>query len=109
MQYHNLDKVVCMITSYKVFTLPTCIKCPSVKEFLKTSGLLGQEINLKEKEGLLELRNYYAQVKDKMPPRDAHGNLPLPIVLFFDEQNAIEKVANSLDDVQNVVGSVVIK
>ena len=98
-----------MITSYKVFTLPTCIKCPSVKEFLRTTQLQGQEINLKEKEGLLELRNYYAQVKDKMPPRDAHGNLPLPIVLFFDEQNAIEKVANSLDDVQNVVGNVVIK
>ena len=98
-----------MITSYKVFTLPTCVKCPAVKEFLKTSGLLGQEINLKEKEGLLELRNYYAQVKDKMPPRDAHGNLPLPIVLLFDEQNNIEKVANSLDEVQNLVGSVVMK
>lgn len=94
-----------MITNYKVFTLPTCVKCPSVKEFLKASGLLGQEINLKEKEGLLELRNYYAQVKDKMPPRDAHGNLPLPIVLFFDEQDNIEKVANSLDDVQNVVSN----
>jgi len=90
---------------YKVFTLPTCIKCPAVKDYLKQSGLEGQEINLKEKEGILELRKYYVLVKDKMPARDAHGNLPLPIVLFFDEQDNIVHVANSLDEVQSAVKS----
>jgi glutaredoxin len=87
---------------YKVFTLPTCKKCPEVKDYLKQK-LDGQEIDLKDPEGLKELRKYYVQVKDKMPPRDEHGNLPLPIVLFFDEQDNITEVANSIEQVQVIV------
>lgn len=92
-----------MSKKFKIFTLPTCGKCKIIKAYFKENNVEGEEVDLAEQEGLADFRKYYRDLKDKLP-RDDSGSLPVPIVLFFAEDESISDVCFTLEEVKKVLG-----
>lgn len=78
-----------MIKSYKIFTTPTCKNCPSVKEFMKTVELNGQEINAADPKGREEAMK--------------KGIRSVPTILFFDEEGQHIETARSINEIKQIL------
>jgi len=91
-----------MIKSFKIFTMTGCDKCETAKQYLKEQGLEGSEVNISDDDGLQELRGIYPNVKDKIA-RTEGGSLPIPLVIFFDENNSIIGVKHKQEEIENFV------
>lgn len=78
-----------MIKEYKVFTTAVCPKCPKVKDFIKTTGLKGTEVNASTDEGL------------KMASQFAISSVPT--VILFDESGKEAKRAHSVDELKRIL------
>ncbi|MBD3203116.1 ribonucleoside triphosphate reductase [Candidatus Woesearchaeota archaeon] len=100
----NLSGIESQISSYRVFSLPNCDKCLSVKELLSVSSITGSDTSLKDDKGLKEFRSYYKEIKDKIK-RNSDGSLPIPTVLFFDEKNKIVGTAHEPEQVKAILKS----
>jgi len=91
-----------MIKSYKIFTTHGCDKCETAKQYFEEVGLEGSEVSIDDDEGVAELRNLYPQIKDKVE-RLENGSLPIPLILFFDENNEIIGVKHKQEDIEQFV------
>jgi ribonucleoside-triphosphate reductase len=78
-----------MIHEYKVFTTTVCPKCPKVKDFMKTTGIRGTEINASTDEGL--------KLASEL------GISAVPTVILFDQSGKEMKRAHSLDEIKKIV------
>lgn len=87
---------------YKIFTTSGCDKCELAKQYFEKVGLQGQEVSIDDDEGLQELRELYPKIKDKVE-RDESGSLPIPLILFFDENNEIIAVKHKQEDIESFV------
>ena len=84
--------------SYKLFTMPHCDQCATIKEFLKENSIEFTEVDLGDDDGVSELRQIYPKLKDKIT-RTEDGQMPVPLFVSDDF-----KVANSLEEVKAIVG-----
>ncbi len=91
-----------MIKKYKIFTTVGCDKCESAKQYLNEQGIEGSEVSIAEDEGVEELRKIYPQVKDKVT-RTEDGSLPIPLILFFDENDEIIGVKHKQEEIEGFV------
>mgnify|MGYP002818608593 FL=1 len=66
-----------------------CPNCPSVKEFMKTQGMEGKEIDATSDEGIEEARKYEV--------------MSVPTVLFFDEKGELIGRANNIEEVKRLI------
>ena len=89
------------IQSFKIFTLPNCDKCAAAKEYLSPK-MQGQVVDLSSDEGLKEFREVYKTLKGKIR-RDADGSLPVPTILLYDKEDNLITVANTVDDIKQIV------
>jgi glutaredoxin len=83
----------------KVYSLPSCVKCVDVKNYLKEKDIDFTEVDLGNEHGVSDLRSNYKHVKDVVP-RTPDGSLMLPIVLFEGEEI---KVCHTLEQVKELV------
>lgn len=91
-----------MIKRYKIFTTVGCDKCESARQFINEQGIEGSEVSIADDEGVEELRKIYPQIKDKVD-RQEDGSLPIPLVLFFDENDEIIGVKHKQEDIEKFV------
>ncbi|MBI5393141.1 thioredoxin family protein [Candidatus Woesearchaeota archaeon] len=61
--------------SYKLFTTPTCVYCPKVKEFMKTVTLIGESIDASTPEGFELAKKFEVS--------------SVPTVLFFEDDKLV--------------------
>lgn len=87
---------------YKIFTTVGCDKCEMVKQYLKDEGISGEEVSITEDEGVAELRQLYPKIKD-MVERDDTGSLPIPLIIFFDDNNEIIAVKHKQEEIEAFV------
>ena len=73
---------------YKLFFTPMCPNCPSVKEFMKTVDMEGEEIDAALPEGLEEAKKFNV--------------ISVPTVIFL-EDDKIKSVAHSIDEIKRVI------
>ncbi len=50
------------VSSYKIFTLPTCDKCAEAKKYLNDFSIVGEHFDLASKEGMNVFREYYKEL-----------------------------------------------
>lgn len=91
-----------MIKKYKIFTTVGCDKCEFAKQYLKEQGIYGEEVSIAEDKGIAELRKLYPRIKDKIT-RTENGSLPIPLVLFFDENDEIIGVKHKQEEIEEFV------
>jgi len=72
-------------TSFKFFYSDNCVKCPPVKEYIKTLGLNGQFVNAYSDEGIDEAQNF--------------GVRSLPAVVFL-ENGVVLNTAHSIEGIR---------
>lgn len=89
------------IKSYKLFTLPSCDKCESAKKHLKTLKIAGDIFDLASKDDINVFRGYYKSLKNKIE-RNEDGSLPVPTVLFFDEDEKVVEVAHNVESIKKI-------
>jgi len=94
------------VSSYKIFTMPSCEKCTEAKDYLKTLTVAGEIFDLSSGEGLSEFRGYYKSLKDRIK-RNKDGSLPVPTVLFFDKKDEVVSTAHKVDEIKNCLGQTV--
>ncbi len=80
---------------YLLFTYPNCPKCDALKQFLKTSGLEGEELDLTRKESKLKIRDYLKVIK-----RDDTGGIIIP-TLIIQEQGEVITVVNDHEELSD--------
>ena len=90
------------IKSYKLFTMPSCDKCESAKEYLKTLKIAGDIFDLASKDNLNVFRNYYKSLKNKIQ-RNEDRSLPIPTILFFDEKDKVVGVAHNVEGIKKII------
>ncbi len=73
---------------YKLFFTPMCPNCPSVKEFMKTVDMEGEEIDATLPEGLEQAQKFNV--------------ISVPTVIFL-EDDKVKSVAHSVDEVKRVI------
>lgn len=78
-----------MIKRYRLFTTNMCPKCPSVKAFMKTVRLIGDEID--------------ASTDDGLRKASEAGVSSVPTVILFDEAGKEVKRAYSADEVKRAL------
>ncbi|MBN2422566.1 ribonucleoside triphosphate reductase [Candidatus Woesearchaeota archaeon] len=100
----DTDIMTNLITRYRVFSLPNCDKCKSIKEYLAKATIEGTDTSLKDKLGVKEFRKYYRLIKDKIQ-RTEDGSLPIPTVLFFDKNENIVATAHNVDQAKAVLSN----
>jgi ribonucleoside-triphosphate reductase len=86
---------------YEIYTMPNCDKCQEIKATLSQKAIEGTEYNLSETDGLKKVRNVLRNHRDKIK-RNSDGSLPVPIVLFFDEQNELKDIAQEPSAVERI-------
>ncbi|MBN2880957.1 hypothetical protein JXM83_02795 [Candidatus Woesearchaeota archaeon] len=64
--------------NFLLFTTPTCPNCPRVKEYMKTTGLVGDFIDAATKEGLDKAREFKVT--------------SVPTVIFLKDKNEVARV-----------------
>jgi len=74
------------MANYLFFSTPTCIKCPAVKEYLKTVSMTGVHIDASTSEGLDKARELSV--------------MATPTVVIFDDSDKEIKRAQSLPEVR---------
>ena len=72
---------------YKLFFTPMCPNCPSVKEFMKTVEMDGEEIDATTPEGLEQAKKFEVS--------------SVPTVVFL-EDNEVKSVAHNVDEIKRV-------
>ena len=82
-----------MEIKYKLFTTPTCPNCPSLKEFMKTVSIQGEIVNAATTEGSVLAAKF--------------GIMAVPTVLFFNGENEVLHIAQSVSQVRRVLDSLV--
>jgi len=82
---------------YKIYTLPNCNACKTIKDYLNKSNIEFTEVNLGDDEGVLELRKIYTDIKDKIKRVDNEMVIPL---ITISENNKIIKVANTIKEIK---------
>ena len=60
------------IHNYKLFTTPTCHKCPAMKKYMKKSGLKGEVVDATTPEGRKQATELWIQ--------------SVPMVVFFNKE-----------------------
>jgi len=90
------------IASYKIFTLPGCEKCEDAKQILAQRGPSGAVYNLSDEQGLKVFREYYRKLKDVIK-RNEDGSLPVPTVLFLDENERVIETAYSPEEIDKLL------
>lgn len=88
-------------TQYKIFTFPTCEKCIKAKNILANLDLKGEVYDLTTKQGLQIFRSYYQKLKGKIK-RNPDGSIPVPTILFFDDNGNIIKVVQHVEELKNL-------
>lgn len=88
-----------MITSYKIFTMPSCDKCAELKEVLAGTDLKGEEVDAGEDEGVIEIRKIYPKIRDRIE-RTEDGSFPFPTCLLLDESGEIVEIVHNADDLK---------
>ena len=86
---------------YMLFSMPACPKCAAIKEYL-TGKIEGEEHSLADSDGILKFRKLYPQVKDRVK-RNEDGSLPIPTILFLNDNDEIVNVAHDLEAVKKIV------
>jgi glutaredoxin len=86
---------------YKIYTMPHCDKCETVKSHLKSANISFEVVDLGDDEGVAELRKIYPKLKDKVK-RTEDGQLPIPLFISFDNDSVIG-VANTVDEVKSII------
>jgi len=76
--------------SYKLFTTPTCVYCPKVKEFMKTQTLIGESIDASTPDGFELAKKFNVSA--------------VPTVLFFEDEKLIGK-ANKVEEIKKILQS----
>jgi len=76
------------VLSYKLFTTPTCVYCPKVKEFMKTVTLIGESIDASTPEGFELAKKFEVS--------------SVPTVLFF-EDDKIVAVTHKVDEIKKIL------
>jgi len=72
--------------TYKFFTITTCTKCPGIREFLRGTGLRGEEINATSEAGFEEAKK--------------HNVLAAPTVIFFDGKGNEAGRAGTIEEIK---------
>jgi glutaredoxin len=78
-----------MISSYKLFTTPTCPACPTVKGFMETVEIEGEHINAATPEGAKEAAKYDVRA--------------VPTVIFFDSAKEVIAIARSIKEIKEAL------
>ena len=86
---------------YLLFSMPACPKCAEIKEYLE-GKLKGEEHNLANSDGVMKFRKLYPQIKEKVK-RNEDGSLPVPTIIFFNEDNEVINIAQDLEKIKNIV------
>lgn len=86
---------------YQLFSMPACPTCAEIKQYLKDK-IEGEEHSLADTEGVLIFRKIYPQIKDKVK-RNKDGSLPIPTILFLDDDNKIINIAQDLNKVKQII------
>ena len=78
-----------MTQTYKLFTTPTCHKCPLMKEHMSSKDIVGDFIDASTPEGLDIARKFNVTA--------------VPLVIFFD--NELQEIARATDssEVDNIL------
>lgn len=82
---------------YILYSLPNCLKCSEVKEYLKQKGIKYEEVNAGLGEGMKKFRDFYSKNKDRIQ-RENDGAISLPV--FVNNGNifqGLEKIITSLN------------
>ena len=87
---------------YLLFSMPACPKCAAIKDYLQTKNIEGEENSLADPEGVVRLRKIYPQIKERVK-RNEDGSLPIPTILFLDDNNNIVNIAHELEAVKRIV------
>lgn len=91
-----------LVDSYKIFTMPSCEKCEAAKGYLNDIGMAGTIVDLSVKEGVREFREYYKNLKDQIKRND-DGSLPIPTILFFDDNKEVISIAHDVNQAKSLV------
>ncbi len=73
---------------YKLFFTPMCPKCHSVREFMGTTGLEGEEIDAATPDGLEEAKKFDVST--------------VPTVVFL-ENDEVKNIAHDVEEVKRVI------
>lgn len=90
-----------MPKTYKLFTMPTCDKCMTIKKYLKEKNILFEDYNIAG-EGMEEFRRHYPKIKKKVT-RNKDGTLIIPIMLVFDDSGNIINFANKIEEIKRII------
>ena len=82
--------------------MPACDKCAAAKSYLGEMGISGAVIDLSASEGVREFREYYKNLKGQIK-RNEDGSLPIPTILFFDDNNEVVSIAHNVDQIKKIV------
>jgi len=85
-----------------LFVMPSCDKCIDIKRFLDEKNIPYKLFNIAAIEGMDEFRKLYPKIKDRIK-HNPDKSVEIPVVLFFDESNALLNTANSLEEVKRIV------
>ena len=86
---------------YMLFSMPACPKCAAIKEYLQGKAE-GEEHSLADSDGVMKFIKLYVQVKDRVK-RNEDGSLPIPTVIFLNDDNEIINVAHDLEKVKQII------
>lgn len=87
---------------YEIFTLPNCDDCASVKKALSSKKMSGQEFDLSDIEGLTKARTIFKNYRTRIN-RNSDGTMPLPLVLFYDQNNHVHDIVQGVAKLENIV------
>ena len=83
------ERLITMISSYKLFTTEICPNCHSVKEFIKELDLKGEDINASEEDGLKKAQEA--------------GVSSVPTAILLDEEGNEVSRAHSVDQIKQAL------
>ena len=94
------ETVSSTLSKFKLFSFPDCDKCETVKDYLKTTTLTGEVVDLKSPEGNKIFQGYYRDIRNDLKRND-DNTVILPVVLALDTDGKVMNVAQTLDAVKS--------